>query len=188
MALARTLLTLAACAVLSCAASAHELTDNRATLVLRDRTHLSLTLFVRYTEAVRRALAPRASYGDFVLALSAMSPADFEKQLRRAHDKLQSGVRVTLDGGREAIVSNWHWPDPGRAQKLFQQEVMEATLGDGHRHAEPVEIRADIASTTAITSASVRFGAAFGNVLLVWYQPRQTWVAADQASPNARFH
>jgi hypothetical protein len=187
MAPARTLLALAAFAVVSCAASAHELADNRATLVLRDRTHLSLTLFIRYTEAVHRALAPRASYGEFLLALSTMSAGDFEKQLRRAHDSLQSGIRVTVDGGREAMLSNWTWPDPGRAQKLFQREVMEATVGDEHRHAEPVEIRADVASAAAITSASVRFGAAFGNVLLVWYQPRQTWVEAGQASPTVRF-
>jgi hypothetical protein len=34
----------------------HELQDNRATLVLRDKTHQSVTLYVNFTDALHRAL------------------------------------------------------------------------------------------------------------------------------------
>jgi hypothetical protein len=190
MAIMRLLIAILAIGVAASPTCAHELTDNRATLVLRDRTHLSLTLFVRYTEAIHRALAPAANYGEFLLAMSALSPADFQKQLRLAHDTIQSGMQVTLGGRRERAITNfsWIWPDPVRAQQLFQQQVMEATVGTtGHRHEEPVEVRADVTSAKEITSASVRFSDALGKVLIVWYRPRQAWVEAGQPSPLMKF-
>jgi hypothetical protein len=173
--------------VLVSAAGAHELTDNRATLVLRDRTHLSMTLYLRYTEAVHKALAPQAGYGEFLVAVSALGAADFEKQMQRAHQTLQSGMRITLNERQAAGFSNWAWPDPGKTQRLFQQQVMEATLG-GHHHEEPVEVRADVISTTEIRTASVEFGRALGKVLLVWYRPQQSWMDPGQKSPPLRFH
>lgn len=191
MAITRLLFAILAVGVVVSPTWAHELTDNRATLVLRDRTHLSMTLYVRYTEAIHRALAPGANYGEFLLAMSALSPADFQKQLRRAHDTIQSGMQVALGGMREHALSNfsWSWPDPARAQQLFQQQVMEATVGTaGHRHEEPVEVRADVTSAKEITSASIRFSDALGKVLIVWYRPRQSWVEAGQPSPLMKFN
>lgn len=181
-------LALLATFVLMPVAWAHELMDNRATLVLRDRTHLSLTMYLRYTEAVHKALAPGTSYWEFLTAVAALSPPDLEKQMRRAHEALQAGTRIYLDGMQPSAFSNWAWPEPATTQRLFQQRLMEATVGGGpHHHEEPIEVHADVISTSGVRSASVEFSKALGRVLLVWYRPRQSWVDAGKKSESIKF-
>jgi hypothetical protein len=184
----RAILAILLSALGATAAHAHELADNRASLVLRDPTHLSLMLYIRYTEALHKALAPETNYGEFLLTHSAMKPEDFQRQVRRAQEKLQSGVRVTLNGKQEVPIVDWVWPDAARAQSLFRQEVMEATVGGaGRHHDEPIEVRADVMHDREIKGASIRFPEAFGKVLLVWYRARQTWVEASRSSPTVTF-
>lgn len=181
-------LALLATFVLMPVASAHELMDNRATLVMRDRTHLSLTMYLRYTEAVHKALAPETSYWEFLTAVAALSPPDLEKQMRRAHEALQAGTRVYLDGMPPSAFSNWAWPQPVTAQRLFQQRLMEATVGGGHRHhEEPIEVHADVISTSGVRGVNVEFSKALGKVLLVWYRPRQAWVGVGKRSASINF-
>jgi hypothetical protein len=62
---------------------AHELQDNRATRVLRDEYHLSLTLFINYTDALFLALAPKRPFQEFLLVYSAMGQfaEEFQKAL-----------------------------------------------------------------------------------------------------------
>lgn len=169
-------------------AASHELTDNRATVVLRDASHLSLTMYLRYTEAVQKVLAPRSGYWEFVTAVSALSPSDFEKQIRSAHEALQAGTRLSVDGRTPSAFSNWTWPTPTRSQHLFQQRQMEATVGGGpHRHEEPIEVRAEFAATRAVRGVNVEFSEALGKVLLVWYRPRQAWVSAGEPSALIKF-
>jgi hypothetical protein len=180
-------LALVATLVLVPVAGAHELMDNRATLVMRDRAHLSLAMYLRYTEAVHNVLAPGTSYWEFLTAISALSPAEFEKQMHRAHDALQTGTRIYLDGMQARAFSNWTWPEPTTAQRLFQQRLMNATVGGGaHQHEEPIEVHADVVSTSDVRNVSVEFGKALGKVLLVWYRPRQAWVNVGQRSPSIR--
>ena len=167
---------------------AHELTDNRATLVMRDRTHLSLTIYLCYTEAVHKTLAPGTSYWEFLAAVSALSPPDLDRQMRRAHESLQAGTRVYIDGTQPSAFSNWAWPEPAMAQRLFQQRLMEATVGGGpHHHEEPIEVRADVTSTSGVRGVNVEFSKALGRVLLVWYRPRQSWVDAGAKSASIKF-
>ena len=70
-------------------AGAHELEDNRATLVLRDDNHVTLTLFINYVDALHAALAPGQPLPAFLLVYSAMKPADFraalDREIGRAH-------------------------------------------------------------------------------------------------------
>ncbi len=169
-------------------AASHELTDNRATVVLRDASHLSLTMYLRYTEAVQKVLAPRSGYWEFVTAVSALSPSDFEKQMRGAHEALQAGTRVYIDGRTPRAFSNWTWPTSTSSQRLFQQRLMEATVGGGsHQHEEPIEVRAEFASTGTVRGVNVEFSKALGKVLLVWYRPRQAWLNAGEPSALIKF-
>ena len=67
-------------------AHSHELSGNRATMVLRDETHIALTFYVDYPNVLYQLLAPaksQRSHREFLLAYSAMKPADF--QIGRAH-------------------------------------------------------------------------------------------------------
>jgi hypothetical protein len=169
------------------AASSHELAENRATLVLRDQHHLALTLYVRYTESLHRALAPGKSYQEFLLAHAAMSPTEFERQLARGQTALTAGTAVLINGDA-APIEGWSWPAPARVQALLRQQVMEAMVGNGaHIHEPVLEVRADIRHAKAIRNASVRFAPEFGKVMLVAYRPTQVLLDERQASPPIAF-
>jgi hypothetical protein len=173
-------------------AHGHELPENRATMVLRDETHVSLTFYVDYPDVLYAVLAPKKSHRDFLLAYSAMKPEDFQQKMLLAQSKLQSETRATLNGGKEVIITGWVWPDAARIQTMIQQEVMESMVGtnantNAHTHEAPTEIRANITHDKSIKSASIQFAEAFGKIMLVSYRPQQNWVMPKQVSPQIKF-
>lgn len=169
------------------AVCAHEIESNRATMVLRDPTHVSLTLYVRYSDVLYRALATGRSHEEFLLACSAMKPDDFLRQVLRAQARLQLATKAVLDG-KEAAIAGWVWPDAARTQAQLRQRVMEAMVGSGaHVHEQPLEIRADITSDKEIKSVNIQFAEEFGKILVVSYRPAQVLVEEKQLSPMIKF-
>lgn len=166
----------------------HELQDNRVTLVLRDRAHLSVTMYINYTGALHRALAPRLSPQAFIVAYSAMAPEKFRSEVRRAEASFLAGTRVVGAGGREVVLEHWKWPAAAQVQATLQQQAMQAVVAPGDHPAEqPLEIRADGTSSQAISTVTVRFPAEFQRVLVVSYAPNQAWVEPAAPSPLIRF-
>lgn len=156
---------------------AHELQGNRATLVLRDRHHLSLTLYVDGIGVLHRTLAPGMPHAEFVAVHAAMPPDEFADQLRRAQSELESATRLTGPEGEAIALQGWTWPPAAAMQATLQQRAMEMIVApQEHAHVEPVEIRAEAATQGALDALSLRLAAGFGPVLVVWYQPHQQWV------------
>ena len=183
----RTLVTLA---VLSIAAKAwaHELPANRATLVLRDQTHISVTLYLSYGEALRLALAPQRPMPEFVMVYAAMSPDVLQKELVKAQAKFQADTRLYLAAGRELSLTNWVFPDTKQVREMLQRRTMQALVdSNGHAHDEPLVIRAEVASPEPVTSVRVQFPEEFQKVLVVAYRPTQLWVEPKSWSPAIKF-
>lgn len=165
--------------------SAHDLAENRATLVLRDRVHLSLSLYLNYAEALHRALLPQREYTAFLLTFSAMNLQDLERELNRAHARFQSDTAV-LQNGIRLPLTHWNWPAAKDVQTMLQRQVMQAMTG-GHVHEPPTEIRAEAVAPQQIESLSVRFPSEFQRVLVVSYKPNQTWAEGAAPSADIRF-
>ena len=183
--LARVALCLAA---LTLATPAHELEDNRATLVLRDRTHLSATIFVAYPEALHQALAPQREFAAFLLVYSAMKPEALQKELARAQARFESSTHLLVGQGREVALTNWTWPDMKQVQTMLQQRVMQAMVDPKtHTHEAPVEIHAEANAPQEVTSVRVQFPEEFQKVLVVAFRPSQVWVDGKSLSREIRF-
>ena len=166
----------------------HELQDNRITLVLRDRAHLSLTMYINYSSTLNRLLAPRLSRQEFVLAYSAMGPASFRAEVRRAEAAILAGTKVFGPGGRPVVLGHWTWPDATAVQALLQQQAMQAVVAPGdHPSEQPLEIHAEGTSAQAISTVTMRLPAGFQRVLVVSYTPHQAWVDPAAPSPSIRF-
>jgi hypothetical protein len=191
--------TLMVCA-LSGGVKAHELQENRATLVLRDRQHVSLAFFVDYVNVLHQTLAPQRPLQDFVLMYSAMQPEVLKPHLQDAQRKLQGGISLTLTTGKKATLTHWIWPNHERVQKVLQAHAMEAVVasaGLAHKHAhagaddndDQVKVRAEAKSSNAddFTSVTLQLPPQFQNVLVVSYQPKQVWVKPGKPSPVIRF-
>ena len=180
-----------------CAAHAHEMTENRATLVLRDSTHVSMTLFIDYPEALHRALSPKQKFQEFVLAFSAMNPEVFSVAVGNAQALFQAQIQVLNATGKPASGDQWRWPEPIRVQAMLREHAMQMLVAAGeHAHDAPLEIRAEFSlpkpDTSSGHSPSVRvtFPAAFRRVLVVSYRPNQVWVnatGAEGVSPEIKF-
>ena len=172
----------------TCALTAHDLEDNRATLVLRDRTHLSLTLYLNYTEALHKALLPNREYGAFLLIYSAMKPEDLRKDLVKAQAKFEGGLELLPQSpaGAKLKLTGWTWPDAKQVQGMLQHQVMQAMI-DGHVHEPPSEIHADAVATYAVGSVIAHFPPEFQRILVVSYRPNQTWVDEKTPAPLITF-
>lgn len=170
------------------AASAHELQENRVTLVLRDHSHLSVTLYLGYGDALRLALAPQRPAQEFLVVYSAMRPDLLQKELQRAQAKFQASTHLYLSMGREVPLTNWIWPDAKQVQAVLQQRIMQALVDpNGHAHEEPLEIRAEAHAGAEILTARIQFPEEFQKVLVVAYQPTQLWVEPKSLSAPIRF-
>lgn len=166
---------------------AHDLEENRATLVLRDKTHLSLTLHLNYSEVLHQALLPQREYGAFLMMYSAMPLDELQKQLGQAQRKFEAALVVAPTSSAAAAkapkFAGWTWPDAKRVQTMLQHQVMQAMV-EGHVHEPPVEIRAEAVAASEIAAVMVQFPREFRKVLLVSYRPQQVWV--DGGSVAAR--
>lgn len=169
-------------------ASAHEIQDNRATLVLRDQTHLSVTIYLAYSEALRLALAPQRPMSEFAMVYSTMSTDRLQKELLKAQAKFQATTRIYLAAGRELPVTNWIFPDPVVVQTTLRQMTMLSVVDpSAHAHEEPLEIHADANSPEPVTAIRVQFPEEFQKVLVVAYRPTQLWIEPKTWSPAIRF-
>ncbi len=169
-------------------AAYHELTDNRATLVLRDQTHLSVTMYIDFTSALHRALAPQHSETEFVLTYSAMPPVRFRDALHKAQARFVINTRVQQSPGDTVVLSNWTWPDATAVQAMLQQHAMQTVVAPlDHAHAQPMEIHADAIAAQPIRAVTIRFPSEFARVLVVSYKPNQVWVDPTMRSPRITF-
>ncbi|MEI6546799.1 MAG: hypothetical protein WCN85_07265 [Burkholderiales bacterium] len=179
------------------AVNAHELQANRATLVLRDERHLSLSLFIDYVEALHASLAPDRPMQAFLAQFSAMKPAELQTHLLRTQQQWIRQIELSVvDPGRTPAgrpmlplaLRNWIWPDAPRVQRLLQERLMQELVAPaGHGHDEPMEIRAESTALRAVSEARLSLPKAFGRVLIVWYRPRQFWVDPGTVSGVIRF-
>lgn len=166
----------------------HELSANRATLVLREPSHLAVTLYINYGEALHAALAPSAPAAQFVMSYAAMPSAAFAREVQRAQMRFQNGVRITDADGKPLVLVDWVWPSAATVQAGLKDEAMQAVVAAGdHPHEQPVEIRADVVADKPVRSVSVQFPKEFQNVLVVSYAPKQVWANASGPAPRISF-
>lgn len=175
---------------LASSAQAHELESNRATLVLRDSQHLSLTFFVDYPGVLHQVIAPQRPLREFVLTYSAMKPQEFQSQLLDAQRKLQSTIGVTLHSGKAATLTQWVWPEAKAVQTVLQQRAMQAVVAPAdHPHEAQMEIRAQASSSgqSDFSSIKLQLPPQFQQILVVSYQPKQMWIKPGAPSPAIAF-
>jgi len=173
----------------ACAARSHELEENSATLVLREPHHVSLTLFIDVADALHHALAPQRPFQEFALAYAALSPADFKAALLRAERRFEAETVVAPGGAAPSQpFQRWAWPEPAKVQAVLRERAMQSLVAPAeHVHGTHFEVHAELRAATPIEALRVSFPAAYERVLLVSYQPRQTWVEARQPSPMIKF-
>ena len=163
---------------------AHELQDNRATLVQRDTRHVSLQLYVSLPDVMHQVLAPKRPYPEFVMAMAAVAPPEFAATALAMQKKVEQEMRVVDDKGTAMMLSNWAWPAPTQLQAALRERAMELAVAPAdHSHTKPLEVRAELRASSPIKALQVQFPAALKKVMLVYYRPKQVWAESGKPSP-----
>ena len=165
---------------------AHELLENRATLVLRDNNHISATFYISYPEALYRTLAPNLTYQEFLVQYAALSPSDFQKLLLQAQQEWQSAIKLRNSATTELTPVQWQWPAAEQVQNSIRETVIQAMV-NVQPHIEPLDIHAEFTQKQAIKSISIEFPKAFDRVMVVSYMPTQRWVETGKKSAAISF-
>lgn len=168
--------------------SAHELAENRATMVLRDQNHVAITLYLNFSDVLHRTLAPAQSFAEFILAFSALSPEQFAAQLKTAQTRLQSQIRVLPRPATEASMRRWVWPTATTVQAVLRNQAMQMLAApNDHAHEPTLEVRVELQTTGRVSAVSAVFPAEFRRVLVVSYRPNQTWAELGDAATEIMF-
>ena len=169
-------------------APAHELSENRATLIRREDRHLSMTLYLNYPEVLRRILSPQQTFAQFVVAYSALAPEAFKAQLGKAQADLQGRIRVVDASGKGPKAEQWRWPDSAVVQGELRLLTMQILTAPGAQlHDDPVEIQADFLTERPLRSVRASFPRELQPVLVVSYSPKQVWATPEAPAPQIQF-
>lgn len=172
----KTMAALLCSSLLAAATWAHDLPANRMSLVLRDDTHVQLTAYIDYTQALHQTLAPLQSRRDFLAQYAAMKPEAFQAALAQAQAQWRSATQLSLPGGEPIALQNWHGPEADRMQSRLQTFAMHLlTGGDEHEQSSVDEIHAEAIAPQKITAVLAQLPKQWGRVLVVSYQPKQAW-------------
>ncbi len=169
-------------------ASAHELSDNRATMVLRDQNHVAITLYLNYADVLHRGLAPEQRFGEFVVAFAALPPEQFAAQLHRLQARFQAQMKVLPRPTADATLHGWEWPAAARAQALLRGRAMQMlTAPNDHAHDAALEVRVSLKTATRVSGVVATFPPEWRRVLVVSYRPQQTWAEPTEAATEIKF-
>lgn len=168
--------------------AAHELESSRATLILRDGNHVSMTLYLNLPEVLRKAIAPERGFGEFVLVYSAMEPDRFAAAVKAAEARLETGTRLTDGAGVAPARSAWSWPEAQSTQAELRMLAAELlTAPKEPPHDDPVAVRAEFQTVRPTSSLRVAFPTEMDGVLTVFYRPGQVWLEPGKPSPPLDF-
>jgi hypothetical protein len=167
---------------------AHELPENRLTLVMREANHITMTFYIDYLDALHSALSPKTSEQEFMLHYSTMALPAFQKELESAHAKFAASTKINLSAGKKVTISNWLWPRAARIQTLLQEKVMQALVAPtAHAHPAPIEVRAEIRTSVDIDSLKLQLPEEFQSVTVVSYRPSQVVMKPKTPAPWIKF-
>ena len=169
--------------LLTTPASAHELAETSATLVVRDGGHLDLRLQVPWADVLRAQWMPQASPQLFLAQVVNQPSADFARNLTRVHAALERGARVVADADAPVAFARWQWPAAVEVQQALRRELM-SRLADGARfeHFSRLAATADVVLARSPATVRVQLSAALGPTLVTIYHPQEQWVKAGEMS------
>ena len=191
------LLAIAACG----SAGAHELQENRATLVQREANFVAMTLYIDLPAVLHHALAPQRSFAEFAVAHANMPPDAFKAVLTRVATRMQSETQATTTKGRTLAFAHlarpsartlafahWAWPDAPRVQEALRDRLMETVVAPTDpTHTAPLDVHAELHSDLPITALRVQFAPVLGRMMVVSYRPKQVWADSHRPSPAITF-
>lgn len=167
---------------------AHELQENRLTLVLHDKHHLVLIFWVNYVEILHRILAPQQTLEEFILVSASVPPEAFEKSLLQVQQMLENKILLMLPENKPVKITHWNWPEASQVQAMFRDRTMQTIVAPSdHHHGEFIEIHAEAYTAHNVKALNISLPPEVRPILVVSYQPEQVWMNPKIKSIQIKF-
>lgn len=139
--------------IASAAALAHELPDDRVTIVQREPTHLSITFYIDEVALLNRIIAPKSSRTEFLLVFATLPSANFTTKIQQARDSFAAEIAIRDMNRRSLLISPLRWPTLIDTQRLVKESAL-ALLATGSDHDKVTfsEINADATADEPLES------------------------------------
>ena len=156
--------------------TAHDINSNKITLIMREKTHVSLIMSINLLKAMNLILAPQIKYADFILTFSNMDPKLFQKEYEKTKIKISSGIILLSKDQNKLPTREWKWPLASVLQSQCQVFVMELMTGNHDHSKEPIlEVSTEIIDKTDKSSIQIQVLKEIQPVLLISYKPVTNW-------------
>ncbi len=167
--------------------AAHEMDENSITVVLHEKHHVSLLMRLDFTHLLQSHLAPASSEEEFLLA-AAIADVD---SLTPAYTQLQSILErefVIASRGTPLVLTRWAWPPVSAVHTAVRQRLAAQLVADEQlASATALEVRAEASDVLPIEQLSLTLPDVLMPATILWYQPRQMFLPADQNSTTLDF-
>ena len=156
--------------------SAHDINSNKITLIMREKSHVSLIMNINLLKAMNLILAPQTKYADFILTFSNMDPKLFQKEYEKTKIKISSGIILLSKDQSKLPTREWKWPLASVLQSQCQVFVMELMTGNHDHSKEPIlEVSTEIIDKTDKSSIQIQVLKEIQPILLISYKPVTNW-------------
>ena len=163
---------------------AHEIEGNRLQVVIRDSSHIQLSLWLNLVDAMM-AEVPAAAAMPWLAQHAAMSPGDFAATWQQHQTRLEQALALRVQDQAVPML-RWTWPAAATLQQQIRTRTMQMTVAPtDHVHAQVLEVRAEGRARRAVRDVSVQVPPAWQPILITVSRPQQQWL--QKGAGSARF-
>jgi len=173
---------------------AHELTENRANLSIRDNKVISINLFLNITELLIKLNSQKINQVQMFAYMSAIGDAEFDLEIDRLFFKIQNEIIVSTNlNSKNPIPLTWRWEDKNLLRPFFKSMLMDAltnspTSHNSHFHEKQVKLIAYGTSSNFIDNIQLSAPREFSPMTMVVARISQKSIQADSINLTFDFN
>lgn len=159
---------------LSGGAVAHEVEETRATLVLRDQRHVSLSLYLNPARVAHQLLSPEQPWRSFLGVMAAMPLEVFAGNWAKVVRMTETEFLIQNGKAAPQRLSGWQWPAIAQVHNQIRQQAMASiAIPNQAAHEEPIEVRAQFQAAQPLERPTIRAPRVLRPITLVASRPVQ---------------
>lgn len=166
---------------------AHELTENRANLSIRDNKAISINLFLNIADLLIKYNPQKINQVQMFAYMSAIGDSEFESEIDRLFLKIQNEIIISTNlnsNAKNPIALTWRWEDKNVLRPYFKSMLMDAltnssTVQNSHFHEKQVKLTAYGTSSNSIDNIQFSAPSEFSPMTIVVARISQKSTQAD---------
>ena len=168
--------------------NSHEVIENRASIVLRNKNHLQISIYLNIGQVLYLMSNQKEEWTSFISFYAALSDAQFNEEIKKTKLLIQNGIYIQSIIGTNLQITAWRWPDNKSLREHIRNLAMQALVApELHGHAKPIEIFAQSIDTKNISNLSIGIIPALRPMTIVTTEPKLYRLESSQSLKVIQF-